>query len=110
MYDEKIQSHLTLLQKFAMGLFGELSNAQMNIDEVKGIATVKGTKEGKIFSVVIEQQEENSPDNSNVKFSRKSDYREEIKKLYKTGMKQIEIARRLGISQSLVSKLLNDEY
>jgi len=110
MYDEKIQAHLTLLQKFAMGLFGELSNAQMNIDEVKGIATVKGTKEGKIFSVVIEQQEENSPDNSNVKFSRKSDYREEIKKLYKTGMKQIEIARRLGISQSLVSKLLNDEY
>lgn len=110
MNNEKNQIHSTLLQKFAMGLVGELTNAQISINDVKGVATVIGTKEGKIFSVVIEQQEENSLDNSDVKVARKSDYREEIKKLYRTGMKQIEIARRLGISQSLVSKLLNDEY
>ena len=40
--------------------------------------------------------------------SRKSDYKNEVHRLRQQGLKQREIALRLGISQSLVSKLLND--
>lgn len=68
-------------------------------------------KEGKIFSFSIEQQDfTDSATNIDDNFVCKSDRKKEIKRLYQSGLKQIEIARKLNISQSLVSKLLNDEY
>lgn len=111
MVNEEIQRHISLLQKFTMYLAGELSNTQVTIDEIKGNAMVRGQKEGKIFSFFIEQRdEEESTSSVDNKFVRKSDYKDEVKRLYTLGIKQTEIARRLHISQSLVSRLLKDNF
>ena len=110
MEDKQIESNDALLKNFAMELASKLQNNKIQIDEVKGVATVQGMKGGKIFSFSIEQQdcsEINSKDNDG-RPVRKSDYKKEIKRLYKMGFKQIEIARRLNISQSTVSNLLNE--
>ena len=106
----EIKSDKELLKKFVLELSSQLQNNKIHIDEIKGVATVQGTKDGKIFSFSIEQQdcsEINTEDNAG-RPVRKSDYKKEIKRLYKLGFKQIEIARRLNISQSTVSNLLNE--
>ena len=95
-----------------MELSSQLQNNKIHIDEIKGVATVQGTKGGKIFSFSIEQRDltENDMPRASDKFARKSEYKEEIKRLYQSGLKQTEIAHKLNMSQSSVSKLLNDEY
>ena len=110
MEKEQIESDEEFLKNFAMDLASKLQSVKIQIDEVKGVATVQGTKGGKSFSFSIEQQdcsEINTEDNDG-RPVRKSDYKKEIKRLYKLGFKQIEIARRLNISQSTVSNLLNE--
>lgn len=110
MENRQMESEDALLRNFAMELASKLQSTKIQIDEVKGVATVKGTKGGKIFSFSIEQQDRseiNAEDNDG-RPVRKSDYKKEIKRLYKLGFKQIEIARRLNISQSTVSNLLNE--
>ena len=108
----EIKSDKELLKKFVLELSSQLQNNKIHIDEIKGVATVQGTKGGKIFSFSIEQKELARSDVSKMsdKFARKSDYKEEIKRLYQSGLKQTEIAHKLNMSQSSVSKLLNDEY
>lgn len=112
MNNEGFPERPSLLQKFTMYLASELCNTQVSIDEIKGTAVIRGKKDGKFFSFSIEQQDdvENIPpiNSDSNKLIRKSDHKDEIKRLYKMGMKQIEIARRLNISQSLVSRLLKD--
>ena len=108
----EMKSNEELLKKFVLELSSQLQNNKIHIDEIKGIATVQGTKGGKIFSFSIEQRDLSGIDISGAgdKFARKSDYKEEIKRLYQSGLKQTEIAHKLNMSQSSVSKLLNDEY
>ena len=108
----EIKSDKELLKKFVLELSSQLQNNKIHIDEIKGVATVQGTKGGKIFSFSIEQRElaENDMPRASDKFARKSEYKEEIKRLYQSGLKQTEIAHKLNMSQSSVSKLLNDEY
>lgn len=101
-----------LLKNFVLELASKLQNNKIHIDELQGTATVQGMKEGKIFSFFIEQRDCTDSSSTSVadKFVHKSDRKKEIKRLYKSGLKQTEIARKLSISQSLVSKLLNEEY
>ena len=108
----EMKSNEELLKKFVLELSSQLQNNKIHIDEIKGIATVQGTRGGKIFSFSIEQRDLAGIDISGAgdKFARKSDYKEEIKRLYQSGLKQTEIAHKLNMSQSSVSKLLNDEY
>ena len=99
----------TPLYKLTVELSDRMSDIKTTIDEVKGVATVSGKMEGKYLSIIIEQRDDNIlPDVDDGKLIRKSSYKEEIKKLYKEGFKQQEIAKRLNMSQSLVSRLLND--
>ena len=101
------------LQEFTISLANNLDETKTTIDEKKGIATVSGKKNGKFLSFFIEQKDCNDELQSNVNVEnspvRKSDYKEEIKKLHKEGFKQKEIAFRLNMSQSLVSRLLNSD-
>lgn len=108
----EIKSDKELLKKFVLELSSQLQNNKIHIDEIKGVATVQGTKDEKNFSFSIEQRDlkENDMPKASDKFARKSDYKEEIKRLYQSGLKQTEIAHKLNMSQSSVSKLLNDEY
>ena len=108
----EIKSDKELLKKFVLELSSQLQNNKIHIDEIKGVATVQGTKDGKIFSFSIEQRDltENDMPRTSDKFARKSEYKEKIKRLYQSGLKQTEIAHKLNMSQSSVSKLLNDEY
>ena len=104
--EEKVEP----LKYFSMELANQLLDTKTTIDEVKGIATISGKKDGKYLSFVIEQCDYGeiqleSADN----FKRKSDYKEEVKRLYKNGFKQKEIASRLNMSQSFVSILLNSD-
>ena len=99
----------TPLYKLTVELSDRMSDIKTTIDEVKGVATISGRLEGKYLSVVMEQRDEDVlSDVDEGKLIRKSSYKEEIKKLYKEGFKQQEIARRLNMSQSLVSRLLNN--
>lgn len=100
-----------LLKKFVLELATKLQNNKIHIDELQGTATIQGIAEGKIFSFTIEQRDftDNSATSIDNKSIRKSDRKKEIKQLYQSGLKQTEIARKLNMSQSLVSKLLNDE-
>ena len=92
-----------------MELSDKLSNIKTTMDEVRGVATVYGKMEGKYLSIVIEQRDEDVvPEITPVKVIRKSNYKEEVKRLHAAGFKQKEIAVRLNMSQPLVSKLLND--
>ena len=99
-----------LLKKFVFELATKLQNNKIHIDELQGKATIQGITEGKIFSFTIEQRDftDDSAKNIDNKFVRKSDRKKEIKQLYQSGLKQTEIARKLNMSQSLVSKILND--
>ena len=101
-----------LLKNFVLELANKLQNNKIHIDELNGTATIQGMKEGKIFSFFIEQRDfvDSKAMSIGDKSVSKSDRKKEIKRLYQSGLKQTEIARKLNISQSLVSKLLNDEY
>ena len=93
-----------------MELANQLLDTKTTIDEVKGIATISGKKDGKYLSFVIEQRDyDEIPLEFADDFKRKSDYKEEVKRLYKNGFKQKEIASRLNMSQSFVSRLLNSD-
>ena len=99
----------TPLYKLTMELSDKLSNIKTTMDEARGVATVYGKMEGKYLSIVIEQRDEDVvPEITPVKVIRKSNYKEEVKRLHAAGFKQKEIAVRLNMSQPLVSKLLND--
>ena len=98
------------LKYFTMELANQLIDTKTSIDEGKGIATISGKRDGKYLLFVIEQRDydEIQLDVSD-KSKRKSDYKEEIKHLHKMGLKQKEIALRLNMSQSFVSRLLNSD-
>lgn len=108
----EMQSEGELLKKFVLELANKLQNNKIHIDELNGTATIQGMKEGKIFSFFIEQRDlmDSRAMSIDDKSFRKTDRKKEVKRLYQSGLKQTEIARKLNISQSLVSKLLNDEY
>ena len=110
MNNEHLVERAIPLKYFTMKLANQLLDTKTSIDEVKGIATISGKIDGKYLSFVIEQREYNDIqlDASN-KFKRKSDYKEEVKRLHKMGLKQKEIAARLNMSQSFVSRLLNSD-
>lgn len=98
------------LRYFIMELANQLIDTKTMIDETKGIAKISGKKAGKYLSFMIEQHDYDEIQLDSVdKFKRKSDYKEEIKRLYKNGFKQKEIAARLNMSQSFVSRLLNSD-
>ena len=93
-----------------MRLASQLIDTKTTVDEVKRIATISGRKDGKYLSFIIEQHDYNEIQlKSTDKLKRKSEYKEEIKRLYKNGFKQKEIASRLNMSQSFVSRLLNSD-
>lgn len=98
------------LKYFTTELENQLIDTKTSIDMVKGIATIYGKRDGKYLSFIIKQidYDEIQLDASD-KFKRKSDYKEEIKRLYKIGFTQKEIAHRLNMSQSFVSRLLNSD-
>lgn len=109
--DNESPSERTIpLKYFTMELANQLIDTKTSIDEVKGIATISGKRDGKYLLFVIEQKDydEIQLDVSG-KSKRKSDYKEEIKRLHKIGLKQKEIALRLNMSQSFVSRLLNSD-
>ena len=109
--DNESPSERTIpLKYFTMKLANQLIDTKTSIDESKGIATISGKRDGKYLSFVIEQRDydELQLDSSDT-FKRKSDYKEEIKRLHKIGFKQKEIALRLNMSQSFVSRLLNSD-
>ena len=97
------------LHQMLASIIDQLDDVKTSSDETQGIATIYGKKEGKHFSITIEASDLGQTrifTQYNI-LPRKSDYKGEIKRLYKKGLKQKEIALHLGISQSLVSKLLN---
>ena len=98
------------LRQFTMDLSNRLSNIKVNIDEMKGVATVLGKIEGKYLSIVIEEKDFDDIESKvePVKVVRKSSYKEEVRRLHEAGFKQKEIAFRLNMSQPLVSRPLND--
>lgn len=97
------------LQKLLLSVVDQLDDVKTSTDESRGVATVSGKKDGKHFSVTFEESDlgQTRTFTQYYDLPRKSDYKDEVKRLYKKGLKQKEIAIRLGISQSLVSKLLN---
>ena len=98
-----------LLQNLLLSVVDQLDDVKTSTDESRGVATVSGKKDGKRFSVTIEESDlgQTKTFTQYCDLPRKSDYKDEVKRLYKNGLKQKDIALRLGISQSLVSKLLN---
>lgn len=86
-----------------------LENVQMNIDSVSRTVSISGETDGARISTKINVFSGNDFVKTSSRFQKKdkkSDYADEIRKLYQEGYKQVEIARMLGISQSLVSNLL----
>jgi len=101
------------MQKYVSSLMEQLpawENVQTSTDETRGFATISGTRDGMRFSLTIDKSEFGETRTQSVypELPRKSDYKDEVHRLRQQGLKQREIALRLGISQSLVSKLLND--
>lgn len=86
----------------------QLENRIIKADERKGTITILGKKNGDQVSVKIEQNEygETMTTSSYKKQHRKADLKDEVKRLYKSGVNEQEIAERLGMSQSYVSQLL----
>ncbi len=110
MYNESPAEHTIPLKYFTIELANQLIDTKTSIDEVKGIATISGKRDGKYLSFVIEQRDHDEMQiDASDKSKRKSDYKEEIKRLHKIGLKQKEIAARLNMSQSFVSRLLNSD-
>lgn len=98
------------LHGFVSELSRQLSDVKTTTDESRGIATVSGKKGGKHLSFVIEQSDlgETRTLSAYDELDKKSGYKDEVKRLRKQGLKQKDVALRLGISQSLVSKLENE--
>ena len=101
------------MQKYVSSLMEQLpqwDDMQTSTDEARGFATISGKRDGMRFSLTIDKSElgETRTQSVYTELSRKSDYKDEVHRLRQQGLKQREIALRLGISQSLVSKLLND--
>lgn len=98
------------LHQFVSELSGQLSEVKTMTDELRGTATISGKKDGKHLSFVIEQSEIGETRTASVydSLDKKSDYKDEVKRLRKQGLKQKDVALRLGISQSLVSRLENE--
>mgnify|MGYP003445594953 CR=1 FL=1 len=110
MNNEYVEEKVEPLKYFSMELANQLLDTKTTIDEVKGIATIYGKRDGKYLSFIIEQRDyEEIHLESPGKLKRKSDYKEEVKRLYQNGFKQKEIAARLNMSQSFVSRLLNND-
>jgi len=88
----------------------EEGTGSFHYDEKKQTITMSGRQNGYHVTMTAEKGlGETTTQTSYPVFDRKSDYREEVLRLYnEVGIKQKEIALRLNISQSLVSKLIND--
>jgi DNA-binding NarL/FixJ family response regulator len=88
----------------------KLTDKTLVYDEKKRKITVQGKNDHSIITTTIEQTEHGCISNVSdyKKVNKKSDYKNDIKDLYVRGYKQVEIAQKLGISQSLVSKLLKE--
>ena len=97
------------LQQAVYEISSRMTNIKTSTDESRGIATVSGEKDGQLLSYSIRQSGLGKIGIQSVydKLPRKADYKDEVKSLYRDGYKQREIAAMLGISQSLVSKLLH---
>lgn len=116
---EHLDENVVPLKYFSMKLTNQLIDTKTTIDEAKGIATICGKRDGKYLLFVIEQSDYDEAPiesvNDKIVFEslegvrRKSDFKEEIKRLYKVGLKQREIASRLNMSQAFVSRLLNSD-
>lgn len=86
----------------------EIKDSKIFIDSKKQTISITGEFEGSIITSDIELMP-NGYIGTNAQFfkkERKSDYLNDIVELTNKGYKQVEIARMLGISQSLVSQLL----
>ena len=110
MSDVTFSNGVMPLRYFTMELAGRLIDTKTTMDEVRGIATIFGKKDGKYLTFIIEQRDcDEAQLDITEKFKRKSDYKDEVKRLHKMGLRQREIATRLNMSQSLVSRLLNSD-
>lgn len=103
----EITSNQSYFDNFVNQNFSQLTDGKLTIDKSKGTAIFSGTKDGQLYTISIEESELGQSKTETIyqELPRKSDYKDEVKRLRKQGLKQIEIALRLGISQSLVSKL-----
>lgn len=82
----------------------------LSYDKKKNIATVSGKRDGYNYTVIAEKSMgETLIQTRYPELERKSDYKDEVKLLYSKGLRQKDIAMRLGISQSLVSKLVRED-
>ena len=97
------------LQRAVHDVSSQMTKVKTSTDEDKGIATVSGERDGQRLSFTIRQSDLGEIRRASVytALPRKSDYKDEVQRLYREDYKQREIADILGISQSLVSKLLN---
>ena len=57
MYNESPAEHTIPLKYFTIELANQLIDTKTSIDEVKGIATISGKRDGKYLSFVIEQRD-----------------------------------------------------
>lgn len=99
------------LQYLVGKIVNDLEEPVYTINTAKKTAIVTGKKGGKNICAKLEASDlgKTASISEYDQLPRKSDYAAEVKRLYRQGLKQKEIALRLGISQSLVSKLLNDK-
>lgn len=77
-------------------------------DSKRRLVTISGNREGKHYSMTIQQTDHGETRSvSAYDTSRpKSEYVNEALQMRAQGMKQIDIAQRLGMSQAMVSKLI----
>ena len=105
----ELQQSQKTMQEHLMNILKDFSgwdDMKTTTDESLGRATITGKKDGLKLSLTIDRIDlEEVKDN----FLKKSDYKDEVICLRQQGLKQQDIADRLGISQSLVSKLLKQK-
>lgn len=86
-----------------------LENIKTTTDQAKKTATISGDKDGYRYRLAMDgggSCEIKTASQMAIP-SKKSDLKDEVKRLHNDRYKQREIADMLGISQSLVSSLLN---
>ncbi|OCS91759.1 sigma factor-like helix-turn-helix DNA-binding protein [Caryophanon latum] len=88
----------------------EEGTGSFNYDEKKQTITMSGKQNGYFITLTAEKGiGETTTQTKYPIFSRKSDYKDEVLRLYnELNLTQREIAARLNISQSLVSKLIRE--
>ena len=98
----------SVLRRTVDDVASQMKNVKTTTDERRGVATVSGERDGQRLSFTIRQSPLGEIREASVydDLPRKSDYKDEVKRLYRERYTQQEIATMLGISQSLVSKLL----